>query len=45
MTEKYPRMKPGAPNPFLDREGYKKFVADKEAEFRKALESQRAAVH
>jgi hypothetical protein len=43
MAEKYPRMKAGAPSPFIDPEGYKKFVADKELEFRTELEKQTAA--
>jgi len=43
MVEKYPRMKPGAPSPFIDPAGYKKFVADKELEFRTELDKQRAA--
>lgn len=33
MEEKYPRMKEGAANPFVDPQGYKKFVAQKEREF------------
>jgi metallo-beta-lactamase class B len=43
MAEKYPKMKAGAPSPFIDPEGYKKFVADKELEFRTELEKQTAA--
>jgi metallo-beta-lactamase class B len=43
MDDKYPKMKPGAANPFIDPEGYKKFVALKEGEFRKELEKQSAA--
>ena len=34
LEAKYPRMKPGAPNPFVDRDGYQRFVAQKEKEFR-----------
>jgi metallo-beta-lactamase class B len=34
MLEKYPKMKAGGPNPFIDPEGYKKLVAQKEATFR-----------
>ena len=45
MVDKLPRMKPGAPNPFIDPEGYKKFVGDKETEFRTELEKQKAAAH
>ncbi len=44
MTEKYARRKAGAPNPFIDRDGYKAFVAQKELEFRKELEKQTAAL-
>ena len=43
MEDKVARVKPGAPNPFIDPEGYKKFVADKEAEFRTELDKQTAA--
>jgi metallo-beta-lactamase class B len=34
LEAKYARMKPGAPNPFIDRDGYQRFVAQKEQEFR-----------
>jgi len=40
MEEKYARLKPGAANPFLDLTGYKKYVADKEQEFRTELAKQ-----
>jgi metallo-beta-lactamase class B len=43
MEEKYPRLKPGGPNPFVDPDGYKKFVADKEQEYRAELVKQKAA--
>lgn len=43
MAEKVPRLKAGAANPFIDPEGYKKFVAQKDAEFRAELEKQTAA--
>src|SRR3954465_728229 len=43
MEEKYARMKPGAPNPFIDPEGYKQFVTQKEGEFREELARQKAA--
>jgi metallo-beta-lactamase class B len=43
MDDKVGKRKPGAPNPFIDPEGYKKFVSDKELEFRKELEKQTAA--
>jgi metallo-beta-lactamase class B len=40
MTAKYARMKPGAANPFVDPEGYKSFVAEKEQAFREELKKQ-----
>jgi metallo-beta-lactamase class B len=40
MEEKYARLKEGGPNPFVDPAGYKKFVADKEQEFRTELAKQ-----
>jgi metallo-beta-lactamase class B len=43
MEAKYARMTGGASEPFVDPDGYKKFVADKEQEFRAALAKQRAA--
>jgi metallo-beta-lactamase class B len=43
MADKVPNMKSGAASPFIDPEGYKKFVALKEQEFRKELEKQTAA--
>jgi metallo-beta-lactamase class B len=43
MDDKYPKLKAGSPNPFIDPEGYKKFVAQKEGEFRSELEKQTAA--
>jgi metallo-beta-lactamase class B len=42
MEEKYARLKDGAANPFVDPAGYKKFVADKEQEFRAELAKQQA---
>jgi Zn-dependent hydrolases, including glyoxylases len=42
MEAKYAKMKAGAASPFVDPEGYKKFVADKEQEFRTELAKQRA---
>jgi metallo-beta-lactamase class B len=41
MEAKYARLKDGAPSPFIDPEGYKTFVADKEQEFRVELAKQR----
>ena len=41
MVEKYGRMKNGAPaNPFVDPQGYKTYVADKESAFRQPLADQ-----
>jgi metallo-beta-lactamase class B len=45
MEEKYARRKDGGPNPFVDQEGYKKFVAEKEQEFRRELAKQQAEDH
>jgi metallo-beta-lactamase class B len=42
MEAKHARMKPGAPNPFVDPDGYKKFVTLKEREFRDELAKQKA---
>ena len=42
LEAKYPKLKPGAPNPFIDPDGYKAYVADREAAFRKELARQRA---
>jgi metallo-beta-lactamase class B len=43
MEEKYARMKQGGPNPFIDPEGYKKYIAQKEADFQAELAKQKAA--
>lgn len=40
LEEKYPRMKEGGTNPFADPEGYKKFIAQKEQDFRTELAKQ-----
>lgn len=42
MDEKLNRKKEGQPNPFIDAEGYKRFVTDKEREFRTELGKQEA---
>jgi metallo-beta-lactamase class B len=42
MKAKYAKLKPGGPNPFIDRDGYKAYIADREAAFRKNLASQQA---
>jgi len=43
MEEKYARLKDGGENPFIDPDGYKKFVAQKEQEFRTELAKQQLA--
>jgi metallo-beta-lactamase class B len=42
MEAKYVRMTKGGSNPFVDPAGYKKFVSDKELEFRAELSKQQA---
>jgi len=42
MEAKYARMKEGAPNPFIDPEGYKSYVAEREKTFRTELAKQTA---
>lgn len=43
MEAKFAQMKDGGANPFIDPEGYKKYVADKEQEFLAELAKQKAA--
>src|SRR5258707_13794702 len=43
LEEKYPHLKPGAANPFVDPDAYKKFVAEKEQKFRTELAKQTLA--
>ena len=43
MEAKYARMKDGTANPFVDPDGYKKYVAEKEQAFRAELAKQKAA--
>jgi metallo-beta-lactamase class B len=43
LEEKYPLMKDGGANPFIDPRGYKEYVAQKEQDFRTELEKQRLA--
>jgi metallo-beta-lactamase class B len=43
METKYGRMKAGGPNPFIDPEGYKSYVAEREQAFRTELAKQKAA--
>jgi metallo-beta-lactamase class B len=40
LKEKYPKMKAGGANPFIDPEGYKAYVAERDATFRKEWERQ-----
>jgi metallo-beta-lactamase class B len=42
MEAKYSRMKAGGPNPFIDPEGYKSYVAEREQAFRAELAKQKA---
>jgi len=42
MEAKYARMKAGAANVFIDPEGYKEYVADRERAFRRELAKQKA---
>ena len=44
MEEKYPRMKPGSPSPFIDPDGYRDFVAGKEQAFRTELAKQKGEI-
>jgi metallo-beta-lactamase class B len=43
MDQKLKRMGEGQPNPFIDPQGYKKFVTDKEREFHTKLAQQQTA--
>jgi metallo-beta-lactamase class B len=43
MDAKYAKLKAGGPNPFVDPEGYKAYIANREAAFRKELAKQQAA--
>jgi metallo-beta-lactamase class B len=40
LKGKYEKMKGGVPNPFIDPDGYKAYVAEREATFRKEWERQ-----
>ena len=42
MDAKYPKLKPGAANPFIDPAGYKAYIANREAAYRKELAKQQA---
>jgi metallo-beta-lactamase class B len=43
LEEKYPLLKEGGANPFVDPSGYKKYIAEKEQEFRRELGRQKNA--
>src|SRR5579871_2027557 len=43
LEGKYAKMKEGAPSPFLDRDGYMKYVLEREQAFRAELSKQRKA--
>ena len=43
MEAKYARMKQGGPNPFIDPEGYKSYIAEREQTFLAELAKQKAA--
>jgi metallo-beta-lactamase class B len=45
LEEKYPLMKEGSANPFIDPDGYKKYIAQKEQEFRAELAKQKLAAN
>jgi len=44
LQTKYPRLKEGAANPFIDPAGYKSYVADREQAYRTELAKQKAAL-
>ena len=41
MLAKYEKMKPGGTNPFIDPEGYRAYVSERDGAFRKEWERQR----
>jgi metallo-beta-lactamase class B len=43
MEAKYPKLKAGGPNPFIDAAGYKAYIADREKAFREERAKQEAA--
>ena len=45
LEEKYALMKEGSPNPFVDPSGYKKYIAQKEQDFRTELAKQKLAAN
>jgi metallo-beta-lactamase class B len=40
MEAKFARLRPSAPNPFVDPDGYKAYVAEREEAFRTELRKQ-----
>src|SRR5436190_282031 len=40
LDAKYPKLKPGTPNPFVDPDGYKTYIAERESAFRAELARQ-----
>ena len=42
LDEKYPKLKAGGANPFIDPAGYKAYIAERQAEFERKLADQRA---
>jgi metallo-beta-lactamase class B len=44
LLTKYPRLKEGAANPFIDPAGYKSYVTDREQAYRTELAKQKAAL-
>jgi metallo-beta-lactamase class B len=45
MEAKYARMKDGGPNPFIDPDGYKSYISEREQTFRAELAKQKGAAH
>jgi metallo-beta-lactamase class B len=43
LSDKFPRLKAGGANPFIDPDGYRKYVEDREAAFREELKKQSRA--
>jgi len=42
MEAKFARVKPGAPNPFIDPDGYNAYITEREAAFRRELDAQKS---
>ena len=45
MDDKLTRLREGGSNPFIDPQGYKAYVAEREQAFRDELHNQQAAAH